>query len=140
MSNWVGVRQSLGPGCPLLQREDRQGGYSLLHVHLYHTNGKKKLKGSLALMVGGARKPASAGADTSTNVTVVEMTIVLSGPARGWNGKTELARSSSPSLSHCHCQLEASRYAESAGHSAAKCTVLQADPAIATVAQWSQEL
>lgn len=49
----------------------------------HHTNGKKKLKGSLALMVGGARKPASAGADTSTNVTAAEMTTVLSGPGRG---------------------------------------------------------
>lgn len=53
-----------------------------------HTNGKKKLKGSLALMVGGARKPASAGADTSTNVTAVEMTTVLSGPGRGCKEKT----------------------------------------------------
>lgn len=67
--------------------------------HLHHTNGKKKLKGSLALMVGGARKPASAGADTSTNVTVVEMTTVLSGPGGGCNGETEQARSSSSSLS-----------------------------------------
>lgn len=105
---------------PTAAEEDRQGGYSLLRVHLYHTKGKKKLKGSLALMVGGARKPASAGADTSTNVTVVEMTIVLSGPGRGWNGKTEQARSSSSSLSHWHCQLEAGRYAESAGHRAAR--------------------
>lgn len=88
------------------------GGYSLLQVHLYHTNGKKKLKGNLALMVGGTRKPASAGADMSTNVTVVEMTIVLSGPGRGWNGKTQQARSSSSSLSHCYYQLEAGRYAQ----------------------------
>lgn len=53
----------------------------------HHTNGKKKLKGSLALMVGGARKPASAGADTSTNVTAAEMTTVLSGPGRGCKEK-----------------------------------------------------
>lgn len=44
------------------------------------TNGKKKLKGSLALMVGRARKPASAGADTSTKVTAVERRVVLSLP------------------------------------------------------------
>lgn len=53
----------------------------------HHTNGKKKLKGSLALMVGGARKPASAGADTSTNVTAVDRTMVLSGPGRGCKEK-----------------------------------------------------
>jgi hypothetical protein len=62
----------------------------------HHTNGKKKLKGSLALMVGGARKPASAGADTSTNVTAVEMTTVLSGPGRGCKEKTEWTPSPSP--------------------------------------------
>lgn len=53
--------------------------------YLHYTNGKKKLRGSLALMVGGALKPASAGADTSTNVTAVEMTIVLSLPERVCN-------------------------------------------------------
>lgn len=47
---------------------------------LRQTNGKKKLKGSLALMVGRALKPASAGADTSTKVTAVKIEIVLSFP------------------------------------------------------------
>lgn len=79
----VPVLLSLGPRCPLLPKGSPQDGYSPVWGPPHHTNGKKKLKGSLALMVGGARKPASAGADTSTNVTAVEMTMVLSGPGRG---------------------------------------------------------
>lgn len=79
----VPVLLSLGPRCPLLPKGSPHDGYSPVWGPPHHTNGKKKLKGSLALMVGGARKPASAGADTSTNVTAVEMTMVLSGPGRG---------------------------------------------------------
>ena len=41
----------------------RYGVVSLFN-DLHQTNGKKKLKGSLALMVGRALKPASAGADS----------------------------------------------------------------------------
>ena len=58
------------------QPQASHSGTASLINNLHQTNGKKKLKGSLALMVG--RKPASAGADTSTNVTMVEIRIVLS--------------------------------------------------------------
>lgn len=54
---------------------------------LRQTNGKKKLKGSLASMAGRALKPATAGADTSTKVTAVEIRIVLSFPELVCNKK-----------------------------------------------------
>jgi len=41
------------------------------------------------LMVGRALKPASAGADTSTKVTAVEIRIVLSFPELVCNTKSE---------------------------------------------------
>lgn len=66
----------------------RYGVVSLFN-DLHQTNGKKKLKGSLALMVGRALKPASAGADTSTKVTAVEIRIVLSFPELVCNTKSE---------------------------------------------------
>lgn len=66
----------------------RYGVVSLFN-NLHQTNGKKKLKGSLALMVGRALKPASAGADTSTKVTAVEIRIVLSFPELVCNTKSE---------------------------------------------------
>lgn len=66
----------------------RRGVVSLFN-DLRQTNGKKKLKGSLALMVGRALKPASAGADTSTKVTAVEIRIVLSFPKWVCNKKSE---------------------------------------------------
>lgn len=63
------------------------GGVASFFNDLRQTNGKKKLKGSLALMVGRALKPASAGADTSTKVTAVEIRIVLSSPESVCNKK-----------------------------------------------------
>lgn len=62
-------------------------GVVSLFNDLRQTNGKKKLKGSLALMVGRALKPASAGADTSTKVTAVEIRIVLLFPELVCNKK-----------------------------------------------------
>lgn len=70
----------LGPTCLLSQAEYFRVGSRSFRDHLHQTNGKKKLKGSLALMEGRALKPASAGADTSTKVTAVDTTIILSFP------------------------------------------------------------
>lgn len=60
-----------------------------LDRNLRQTNGKKKLNGSLALMVGRALKPATAGADTSTKVTAVERRTVLSFPELVCNKKSD---------------------------------------------------
>lgn len=76
----------------------RRGVVSLFN-DLRQTNGKKKLKGSLALMVGRALKPASAGADTSTKVTAVEIRIVLSFPKWVCNKKSEWCK---PCLPACY--------------------------------------
>lgn len=81
-----------GPTAHGSSRGDLQGGLGFLQGHLRQANGKKKLKGSLALMVGRALKPASAGADTATKVTAVEMRTVLSFPALVCN------RDASPTL------------------------------------------
>lgn len=85
-------------------------------------------------MVGGARKPASAGADTSTNVTTVEMTMLLSGPGRGCKEKTE-------PTPH-HLSHSAGRSVESLRHTAAEehAATDYAGPAAATTVQCSQEL
>lgn len=86
---------SQGPAAPLhteVPEETSKEGSVSSRDHLRQANGKKKLKGSLALMVGRALKPASAGADTATKVTAVEMRTVLSFPALVCN------RDASPTL------------------------------------------
>lgn len=94
----AGVRKwaaSQGPAAPLhteVPEETSKVGSVSSRDHLRQANGKKKLKGSLALMVGRALKPASAGADTATKVTAVETRTVLSFPALVCN------RDASPTL------------------------------------------
>lgn len=76
----------------------RCGAVSLIN-NLRQTNGKKKLNGSLALMVGRALKPAFAGADASTKVTAVEIRTVLSFPESVCNKESVV----SPASSVCSC-------------------------------------
>lgn len=58
------------------------------HGHLPQTNGKKKSKGNLALMVGQALQPGSAGEEISVKTTELRIGIVLSLPEGSCNENT----------------------------------------------------
>lgn len=58
------------------------------NAHLPQTNGKKKSKGNLTLMVGQALQPGSAGEEISVNTTELVTGIVLSLPGGSCNENT----------------------------------------------------